>query len=266
MSGRFFALLEMLLNGCPLLKQDMNDFVYESYIQDSEYVVTGINWDDKLLSFKHTYYVPFHDGRGDFLQPIDCNYPGLSNKPGYAVTVGVYDFGNSRYDRVFHIYEAAKVPDECTDFNTSSTRLNDAKEYFTSSGIDYTNVPRLHNFNRTNHDTFQYERTLNSLYLGTIAENSFTISVDSVAYWDYSNPNIADGRYLTSISLNGMPFQLINQIFPTPNVGSASILLIGYYTNGTEIIILEKLIAHRAAGKKADHWEIFQFSRKLNID
>ena len=122
------------------LIQDMNDFVYESYIQDSEYVVTGINWDDKLLSFKHTYYVPFHDGRGDFLQPIDCNYPGLSNKPGYAVTVGVYDFGNSRYDRVFHIYEAAKVPDECTDFNTSSTRLNDAKEYFNSSGIDYTNI------------------------------------------------------------------------------------------------------------------------------
>ena len=145
------------------------DVPYSVSIETIEFTVLDINFDNNLVAFKHVFkLLTQYDEMGKVYQkPCDCNYTGMQDNPTAGVVLGVYDLSKQEYLKTFTIYNSTFKNTECFDFETSSTNLDLAKQYFKKHNLDITKKPESQNFSdeiiKIDGITFSYtnERTMN---------------------------------------------------------------------------------------------------------
>lgn len=123
--------------------REFQDVPYPISISTIEFTVLDINFDKKLLAFKHVFDLrtAYYDDGETYKEACDCNYSGMNDNPKAGVVLGVYDLSTQEYLKTFTIYNAAYEKSECFDFKTSSENLEAAKKYFIEKGLDISKKP-----------------------------------------------------------------------------------------------------------------------------
>lgn len=144
---------------------------YEIGIITEDFIVLDINYDEQLVAFKHVFKLQkIYNMMGEiYLQPCNCKYTGLEDKPYSAVVLGVYDLKEQKYLKTFNVYKAAYEAKDCTPYELSVKMLDSAKTYFIEHNLDITHKP-----------------TPTKLEIVDGSTN-FPMYIDSIAHFTYKN-------------------------------------------------------------------------------
>jgi len=139
-----FWLAFINVNSQVIVKRDFNSSGYHSSILTNEFTVLDINFDKKLLAFKHVYELrtSWNELGEIYQQACDCKYAGMENRPKSGIVLGVYDLESQSYLKSFIIYNAAYSKEDCSTYEMSVKMLDSAKQFFIEQGLDISIKPQ----------------------------------------------------------------------------------------------------------------------------
>ncbi|HOZ29455.1 MAG TPA: hypothetical protein PLL66_00940 [Bacteroidales bacterium] len=126
-----------------IVHREFNSNNYHNSILTNEFKVLDINFDKKLLAFKHIYQPrTTYDEVGEiYSKACNCNYTGMEDKPLSGIVMGVYDLSTQSYLKSFVIYNAAYSQEDCYTYELSIKMLDSAKQFFIEHDLDITKMP-----------------------------------------------------------------------------------------------------------------------------
>ena len=217
---------------------------YETSVKTIEFIVLDINYEEKLVAFKHIYELQtvFEQGPDTEIEkkPIDCQYAGMEKYPKAGVILGVYDLGNEEYLKTFTIYKSCFDQNECYDHDWSEKNLNSAKQLFNGYGLDIGKKPKPIMFTKESGNKFQI--SVNGINFNASYKN------------DYDNQLTISYLYAEN--------NLLYQVEYDDNFVMASngeVIYTAAYTNGDKIVFLNKFF-HNNNLEGYSSYEYFHFT------
>ncbi len=139
-----FLMTIISLKSQVIVNREFNSSSYHSAIMTNEFTVLDINFDKKLLAFKHVYEPrTAWDEMGEiYQQACDCKYAGMEDKKLSGLVLGVYDLSSQKYLKTFIIYNASYEMADCYPYELSVKMLDSAKQFFIEQGLDITKKPQ----------------------------------------------------------------------------------------------------------------------------
>ncbi|MCP4180782.1 MAG: hypothetical protein GY756_23730 [bacterium] len=241
----------------------LNDHPYPHWIETISFEVTGINWENGYLAFRHIYKHRsiYSQEKHDFIDPINTNYAGLSAYPGAGVIIGIYHLGNSSYLKTYTIYESVFEISKRTSEADSADLLAEAKDLFRSYNIDWSTSPKLH----VNSITRLIKRHPNIIQSIKIQLPNLQLNGETNSSLIYDGNNITNGKLISYISLFSQPIYLSLFSYVAFNVGTADLSIIGAYENNGKVIFLEKYTSQNAGSNGLEINEMYSFSRIIPL-
>lgn len=244
-----FSMFWLGTNCQAIVKREFNSSNYHNSILTNEFKVLDINFDKKLLAFKHVYQPRTQwDEMGEiYSEACNCHYVGMEDKPLSGIVMGVYDLSTQSYLKSFIIYNAAYTKEDCYPYELSLKMLDSAKQFFIDHDLDITKIPQPLNLDVQGEDvkTFVFEN----------------INFKYTNFWEMEWENNIMNT-ISDLWLMSGEERIIHQIVQEDNYYMASGGRIDYvsaYKEGDEFIFLN-LFYHTSHLAGFSDCEVYHFS------
>ena len=218
---------------------DYDFFPYESSVNTIKFKVLDINFDKKLVAFKHIYELQPVFTIDYERNPVDCKYAGMESNPYAGVVLGIYDLEKGAYLKTFTIYESCIEIMDCYDHELSAKKLDSAKQLFKDYNLDIDKKPKALLFKKQSKD-------------------SYTLNVNGI---NFSSSYINDYDNQKSISYLYADEKLLYYTEHDDNFVMASNAVIFYraaYRSGEKIVFLNKYFhTNNMEGPKSYEYHYF---------
>ena len=160
---------------------------YPDNIKTISFTVLDINYDTKLVAFKHVFeLLTVYDETGNvYEQPCNCHYTGMGEHPLAGVILGVYDLSKQEYLKTFTIYKSVYYDSLCMSYEEAKKNLDSAKAFFKEHNLDISRKPEPIPFQKLS--LSEYEVSLGGHHFRTVSErldegDDFTYEIISKLY------------------------------------------------------------------------------------
>ncbi len=142
-----FIVISNLISAQETKVREFDSSPYGQRIVNSNFTVLDIDYESKLLAFKHVFEFPeVFDELGElYYKPCNCHYVGMDSLPLAGVVLGVYDLSKQEYLKTFIIYQAVHDTADCTKYDLSQKMLDSAKLFFKEHNLDFNKKPKYEN-------------------------------------------------------------------------------------------------------------------------
>ncbi|MCF6364738.1 MAG: hypothetical protein L3J35_00900 [Bacteroidales bacterium] len=165
-------------------------FSCKSNVKTIKFKVLDINFDKKLVAFKHIYELQtelFYDTEGEVINvPVDCKYAGMETYPKAGVVLGIYDLEKGTYLKTFTIYESCYELKNCYNHELSEQQLDSAKQMFKNYDLDITKKPKAILFKKKTKDISEID--INDINFSSSYKNDYDNQI-TISYL-YANEEI----------------------------------------------------------------------------
>jgi len=222
---------------------------YEIGVKTLEFKVLDINFEKKLVAFKHIFELQeglFDGPDGEYeANPIDCKYAGMGAYPRAGVVLGIYDLEKGDYLKTFTIYKSCYDPEDCYAHEISVLNLDSAKQMFKDYGLDIEKVPKPLKFNENN-------------------ENLNSLTIDGIKFTSSYKNDHENFQTISYLNANGDLLYFIEYFETFIYSGKVEVFYQAAYKVGNRVVFLNKYFReNKMYGEKS--WEFFKFSPVFEI-